>query len=167
MPTRALKPQQSVFERASSRRKSRNSTTPSSSASRSSTTRSDATSAHCEFSTNTKTCWWSPTTLVNRFVIYTYSVHVYLNVFPKSVCTEVYPVHVSSADAIKWQRVQVNLPSRTLIFVLEALHGGSSSSEDEGDICVDDLRIVEGECGTYIVHGHDYNRQFIKPFVYL
>ena len=61
----------------------------------------------------------------------------------------------------------MNLPSRTLIFVLEALHGGSSSSEDEGDICVDDLRIVEGECGTYMYIVHDYNRQFIKPFIHL
>ena len=50
------------------------------------------------------------------------------------------------SDDLNWQFAQLTLPRRTLIFVFEAIHGGRSEAEDQGDICIDDLRVVEGNC---------------------
>lgn len=47
---------------------------------------------------------------------------------------------------LEWERVEVQLPVNTNLFVFEAVRGGTSKSDDEGDICVDSIFVYAGLC---------------------
>ena len=54
--------------------------------------------------------------------------------------------HVSAL--FEFKRVEVKLPL-TNLFVFEAVRGGLTLEENEGDICVDSVHIYTGKCSAF------------------
>ena len=46
-----------------------------------------------------------------------------------------------------WRRFEVILEKETKLLVFEAVRGGSSKEENEGDIAIDDIRVQNSPCG--------------------
>ena len=77
-----------------------------------------------------------------------------------------YYVHVyegsdSNVNRVDWFTNSVQLKPEQTLFVLEAVKGGTSASDTLGDICVDDLHLFYGSCGTAYFLKHAIDRPFI------
>ena len=46
----------------------------------------------------------------------------------------------------KWFPENVDIPSEWRRFVIEAVRGGDTRDDDEGDICIDDFAMSIGRC---------------------
>ena len=73
------------------------------------------------------------------------------NVVIKFVCIFVHKlvIIIIDFDTTKytdWVDFEVTLPSQLVRFVVQATRGGISQVDDQGDICIDNMRVVSGAC---------------------
>ena len=53
---------------------------------------------------------------------------------------------------MKWFRKNANLAARYKFFTIEAIRGGRTVEEDQGDICMDNFVIELGRCREWSVN---------------
>ena len=51
----------------------------------------------------------------------------------------------------KWFPENVDIPSEWRRFVIEAVRGGDTRDDDEGDICIDDFVLTIGRCRSELI----------------
>ena len=54
-----------------------------------------------------------------------------------------------SALNTQWREVQLSIPPLQTLFGFGAIRGGSTINEDQGDICIDDVTLLQEKCSTY------------------
>ena len=60
----------------------------------------------------------------------------------------IYRLGIHSALNTQWRDIQLSVPPRITLFGFSVTRGGESITEDQGDICVDDVRLTSERCGT-------------------
>ena len=58
------------------------------------------------------------------------------------------PVYTGVAGQSRWRFISVNLKPEQTTFVIEAVRGGRTEAEDQGDLCIDNVAVYGYECGA-------------------
>ena len=66
---------------------------------------------------------------------------------------------VHSASNTQWREVQLSIPPLQTLFGFGAIRGGSTESEDQGDICIDDVTLLQEKCGIYTIFSWLFGRE--------